>query len=144
MRTSCYCFIGAIGLLTMPAGFSFGQVSTNEGGYETDQELRHLNERIQVLEARQSERIERERAFLRSQLHEARRLERSRGTQSQGAMNGDRPSKKATERTANDQSWRYRYYQGRWWYWRPSNSWAVYDQDRWVPYQARAPARYFR
>lgn len=32
-------------------------------------------------------------------------------------------------RAAN--AWRYKYHNGRWWYWLPSNRWAVYDGDRW-------------
>ncbi|HVX14877.1 MAG TPA: hypothetical protein VHC22_27050 [Pirellulales bacterium] len=32
-------------------------------------------------------------------------------------------------------NWRYRYHEGRWWYWLPSNSWAVYDNGRWRAYR---------
>lgn len=145
MRTFHDCFIGAVGLLMMPVGLLFAQVSTNEGGYEAgEEELRDLNERIQLLEARQAERVERELATLRAELREARRLERSRVAQSRGAMKDDRSSEKATERTAGNPSWRYRYYQGRWWYWRPSKSWAVYDQGRWVSYPTSSAGRYYR
>lgn len=145
MRTSCYAFIGAVGLLFLPGEVLRAQVSTNEGGYALDQEeLRDLSDRIQILEARQAERIEQELTSLRAQLQEARRLEQSRLAQSRAATKDDRPSRKATERIADDSSWRYRFHQGRWWYWRSSNSWAVYDQNRWVPYQARTPVRYFR
>lgn len=28
-------------------------------------------------------------------------------------------------------AWRYKYHNGRWWYWLPSNRWAVYENDRW-------------
>jgi len=28
-------------------------------------------------------------------------------------------------------AWRYRYHNGRWWYWLPSDRWAVYENDRW-------------
>lgn len=145
MRTSYFCIIGAVGLLMMPIGVLFAQVSTNEGGYEEGEaELRDLNERIRLLEARQSERIERDLAVLRAQLREARRLERSRTAQSRKAKNDDSLSGRITARTANEQSWRYRYHQGRWWYWRPSNSWAVYDQDRWVSYPTWSGGRYYR
>ena len=28
--------------------------------------------------------------------------------------------------------WRYRYSNGRWWYWKPNNSWAFWDGSRWL------------
>lgn len=28
-------------------------------------------------------------------------------------------------------AWRYKYHNGRWWYWLPTNRWAVYENDRW-------------
>lgn len=143
MRIPCHAFVSVLGLLLTPIGFLFAQTDTNEGNYG-DEELRDLNERIQVLEARQAERIERELATLRAQLREARRLEQSRLARSPEAKKVSRPPQTTAERTANDQSWRYRYHQGRWWYWRPSNSWAVYEQNRWVSYQARGAARYYR
>jgi hypothetical protein len=34
---------------------------------------------------------------------------------------------------ASDQ-WRYRFHDGRWWYWLPSNSWVVWSNSTWVPY----------
>ena len=37
--------------------------------------------------------------------------------------------------------WRYRYYQGRWWYWLPSNAWAYHNGQRWVPYSRRVVRR---
>jgi hypothetical protein len=30
--------------------------------------------------------------------------------------------------------WRYRWCDGRWWYWLPENRWVYYSGDRWVPY----------
>lgn len=141
MRTIWYPCVGALALLLMPAARLFAQVSTNEGGYDVDGELRDLNERIQTLEAQQAERVERELSSLRAQLREARRLEQSRLAQARAAKKDDRPSKTMTERTASDPSRRYQYYQGRWWHWRSSNSWAVYDKDRWVPYPPRTAGR---
>jgi hypothetical protein len=32
--------------------------------------------------------------------------------------------------------WRFKYYQGRWWYWLPSQKWVVYENDHWAPYDA--------
>lgn len=32
--------------------------------------------------------------------------------------------------------WRFRYYQGRWWYWMPSNEWSYWDGARWRNYAA--------
>ena len=41
-------------------------------------------------------------------------------------------------------SWRYRHHDGRWWYWLPSNSWAVYENQRWVAYDAKRSVKYSR
>ena len=32
-------------------------------------------------------------------------------------------------------AWRYKYYEGRWWYWMPSNSWAWYDGRQWIAFE---------
>ncbi|HXT59536.1 MAG TPA: hypothetical protein VN699_12925 [Pirellulales bacterium] len=37
--------------------------------------------------------------------------------------------------------WRYKYHDGHWWYWLPSNSWVFYDNQRWVPYSRRNYSR---
>src|SRR6478735_2810275 len=31
--------------------------------------------------------------------------------------------------------WRYRWYEGTWWYWSPSEKWYVWAVDHWVPYE---------
>ena len=36
------------------------------------------------------------------------------------------------ERAAPSEAWRFKLYQGRWWYWLPSNRWAVYESHRWL------------
>jgi len=43
-------------------------------------------------------------------------------------------------KTAEDVKWRYKYHNGRWWYWLPTNSWACYDNgnQRWIAYNANA------
>lgn len=39
------------------------------------------------------------------------------------------------------EDWRYRWYDGRWWYWTPQDCWMWYGDDgRWVEYQPGAPA----
>ena len=57
----------------------------------------------------------------------------------------DRASTAKESSSATDKSksisWRYRYHNGRWWYWLPSNSWAVYDNGRWTAYDATAYRR---
>jgi hypothetical protein len=40
----------------------------------------------------------------------------------------------ATTSTAADQSWRYRFDQGFWWYWLPSNRWAYWSGNQWFEY----------
>ncbi|HWB10813.1 MAG TPA: hypothetical protein VG826_16405 [Pirellulales bacterium] len=34
--------------------------------------------------------------------------------------------------SASSDAWRFRFYQGRWWYWLPTNYWAVYEDGRWL------------
>ena len=33
-----------------------------------------------------------------------------------------------------DNSWRYKHYNGTWWYWLPINRWVVWTNDTWVDY----------
>jgi hypothetical protein len=33
-------------------------------------------------------------------------------------------------------NWRYRFYNGQWWYWMPANYWMYYSGNAWVPYNA--------
>jgi hypothetical protein len=45
------------------------------------------------------------------------------------------------ERSANaraDNRWRYKFHQGTWWYWLPSNRWTFWTGDEWRPYSAGA------
>ena len=36
--------------------------------------------------------------------------------------------------------WRYRWYNGRWWYWTPQNRWMWYGDDgQWVTFDANSP-----
>jgi hypothetical protein len=40
----------------------------------------------------------------------------------------------------NTEGWRYRWYEGRWWYWTPENRWMWYSDDgRWVAFEASHP-----
>lgn len=37
-------------------------------------------------------------------------------------------------------AWRYRFYRDHWWYWLPTNRWAVYDNGRWLLPPEQTPA----
>jgi hypothetical protein len=41
-------------------------------------------------------------------------------------------------RSDDDQSWRYRWHDGRWWYWMPSERWVYWDGGRWMEYDGAA------
>jgi hypothetical protein len=41
----------------------------------------------------------------------------------------------AEQRAAAD-SWRYRYFDGRWWFWQPNQSWLYWSGRQWTPYAA--------
>jgi hypothetical protein len=59
------------------------------------------------------------------------------GPQNGGPQNGG-------PQIGDDQSWRYRWHDGRWWYWMPSERWVYWDGGRWIGYdQASRPARGF-
>ena len=52
------------------------------------------------------------------------------------ATAGSSPPAGATAKT----DWRYRWYNGRWWYWTPQNCWMWYSNDgRWVAFDANNP-----
>ncbi len=36
------------------------------------------------------------------------------------------------------ENWRYRFDNGRWWYWTPQNRWSYYDNGNWTEYQGQA------
>jgi hypothetical protein len=37
-----------------------------------------------------------------------------------------------------DYGWRYRFHEGRWWYWMPDQRWMVYENGRWVEFLEQA------
>jgi hypothetical protein len=39
--------------------------------------------------------------------------------------------KLAATSTRQNDDWRYQYFNGRWWYWRPNNSWAFWNGSQW-------------
>jgi len=39
-------------------------------------------------------------------------------------------------RAAGGDDWRYRWHEGRWWYWLPSERWVYWEDGRWVDYDA--------
>lgn len=51
------------------------------------------------------------------------------------ASNSDAASRPAADKSGR---WRYKYHDGRWWYWLPSNSWVFYHNQRWVPYSRQS------
>jgi hypothetical protein len=48
---------------------------------------------------------------------------------------GLRPSPAAPTSGQAENRWRYRFSQGRWWYWKPDHQWSYFDGSRWVPYR---------
>lgn len=99
--------------------------------------VQQIERRIDGLEARQAES-----SLLLKKL--AKRLERpevdpdersspkSEGLRLMGE--GVPPTPSPTER------WRYKFYQGRWWYLRPNREWLYWSDDRWVPVRPPSPA----
>lgn len=47
------------------------------------------------------------------------------------------PRTPAAQQAAASQrdQWRFKYYQGHWWYWLPSQKWVVYENQHWVAYR---------
>jgi hypothetical protein len=53
-----------------------------------------------------------------------------------GTVTPPRPAPGATKVPTKD-DWRYRWYEGRWWYWMPDNHWMWYTDDgHWVNFDA--------
>jgi hypothetical protein len=50
------------------------------------------------------------------------------------------PAPRADEMPAprDGQSWRYRFHDGRWWYWLPSERWVYWQDGRWIEYAPSA------
>jgi hypothetical protein len=44
----------------------------------------------------------------------------------------DEAAPSARSAARDDNQWRYRQYEGRWWYWLPSNRWVMWQDGRWV------------
>ncbi len=38
-------------------------------------------------------------------------------------------------------NWRYRWFEGRWWYWLPQNKWVYWSGSNWKPYEPTGQAR---
>ena len=49
------------------------------------------------------------------------------------------PVNDVTDENAGE-AWRFRFYQGHWWYWLPSNRWAVYENRHWLTAPGETPA----
>jgi len=47
-----------------------------------------------------------------------------------------------TAKPAEGERWRFRWHQGLWWYWLPSDSWVYWTDNRWVPYDAESYAQF--
>lgn len=142
------CLIVAAGLFIASGGHLLAQTDTtdgsgagNDGSSAEDDELRS---RIGVLESRQGERLDRELESARSQLRAAKQMDAANSLSNRAAKNDRGSANQSTAGIPSSERWRYTYHQGRWWYWLPSHSWAVYQQGRWVRYDARPYGRYSR
>jgi hypothetical protein len=52
------------------------------------------------------------------------------------------PAASQTDVSQPGESWRYRRHNGQWWYWLPSEKWAVWSGDRWTAYEAKSYSTY--
>ena len=48
----------------------------------------------------------------------------------------------SADAAADDISWRYKQYNGRWWYWLPSKRWVFWHEGRWVDYDPATFSQY--
>lgn len=61
------------------------------------------------------------------------------------AITNDAEQQPTANRAADDKSWRYRWHNGRWWYWMPNRSWVIWDGNQWLnqaDFNAQYQARY--
>ena len=47
-------------------------------------------------------------------------------------VKSDATAKDGGDGASPNDTWRFKFYQGRWWYWLPTNYWAVYENGRWL------------
>jgi hypothetical protein len=52
----------------------------------------------------------------------------------------NRMSMKSSAERSVGEAWRFKFYKGHWWYWLPSNRWAVYNSQHWLSAPEEIPA----
>ena len=122
MRIPCRVWMGVAGLVVALSLSASAQTDTNEGFDEGD-----LMDQIHRVVEERDQNIEREIATIKKQLGKLERVAAQR--QAAGEQSG---SKAASAAAVRDNQWRFKYHQGRWWYWMPDERWVYWSNNRWV------------
>ena len=130
MRFPCRLMTG-VAVLTAVLGLSASaQTDTNEGTDESE-----LRDRVRQLEKEQDERLGREISAIKKEID---RLEQAAAKRK--AASSEAHPKRPESVAASDNRWRFKYHQGRWWYWMPDKQWVYWSTNRWLRLPQRTAA----
>ena len=129
MRIPCRVWIGVAGLVVSLSLVASAQTDTNEGLDDSD-----LIDRVLQIKDQRDQSFEKELAALKAQVGKLEQAAAKRQA-AQGQAAQDQAGSKAVPAVAvSDNHWRFKYHQGRWWYWMPEEHWVYWSSSRWVRY----------
>lgn len=130
MRFPCRLITGVAGLIVALGLSASAQTDTNEGTNESE-----LLDRVRQLEKEQDQSLEREISALKEEIN---KLEQAAAKRKAGG--GESHAKPVKPVAAGDNLWRFKYHQGRWWYWMPDKQWVYWSTNRWLRLPQRTAA----
>ena len=130
MRFPCRLTTVVAGLIVALGLSASAQTDTNEGTDESD-----LLDRVRQLEIEQDQSLEREILAIKKEIN---KLEQAAAKRK--AAGGEARVKRAKSVAASDNLWRFKYHQGRWWYWMPDKQWVYWSTNRWLRLPQRTAA----
>jgi len=109
-------------------------VKVDAGGVHVNADLKANEDRRDRIDDRRDDRKDRQddRRDLRDDRRDAR-----------DDLRDNRDDRRDDRRISKDGAdrWRYKYYNGQWWYWVPSNRWMIYTDGHWVDYDRKTYRR---
>lgn len=130
MRFPCRLMTGVAALIVAMGLSASAQTDTNEGADESE-----LRDRVRQLEEQREQSLEREISALKEEISQLEQAAAKRQ-----AAGGEVLSNRAKPAAASDNLWRFKYHQGRWWYWMPDKQWVYWSTNRWLQLPQRTAA----